>query len=177
MGDQRFHRPIIADIGIGGITAAIADWFQSGPKHEMGPAAKMGRFFLRLAENALRKHGAYGSLKSFELDEVLGCLSEFEPSKVYVVDRDQRVLDLVPRDGIAVPLLWDIESGPLEGKADVIICYNVIRTDAHPKRTIRHLAESLYPNGLLSVKVNGYDVSDLGSYGLERMGLHVHQKI
>ena len=174
MREDGIASPLIIDVGIGGITYAIADCFPRGPKEEMSPLDASKRFLLRLIDDYLRKHGSYGKLKHYELDEVRKLFLEFNPSGIVVVDNDDRVLDTVNGTKRVSKLKWDITSGPLPVTGDIVICYNTVQITSNPQRSLEHLMASVNGGGFLSL--NGINPSQNIHQGFSRMNGSLYRR-
>ncbi len=171
---RKLNKPVIMDIGPGGVIKFLSRYFPYGDKHEWNKSTKFKKFFLHLFESSLRKTGLF-KLKSYEIEEIIEIFKNFDYSKIYVLDNQEKVLEgvVLNSNRKIIPLNFDISSERIPYKADIIICYNVIQRTCSPKSSLENIVNSLNKNGLLSIDL-GNERLNPGEYGLKKISNYLY---
>lgn len=122
----------------------------------MGRGTKVWKYLLHQVESGLRKTNLF-SLRSYEVEEVVQMFVDLEPSAIYVVDKEPKVLEATPaRDGI-YSVKSDIASQPLPYGGDIVICYNTVQRSENPEDAFDHVCRAVNPGGLLSIDTGYFE--------------------
>lgn len=154
-----FCKPVIIDYGPGGVVDFLIDWFPKEEKHYWNEAEKLQRGIVKLAESVLRKTNLF-NLKTPELEEIVCVMQGLSPQRIYVVDKEKKVVDAVNRFAnelrLFVPIysqVLDVEESPFERTGDIVIAYNIVERTRNPATTLKHIAGTTNIGGLLSTTV------------------------
>ena len=166
--------PIIIDVGPGGLTRFLLDYFPSGKREYWTPMQKLRRGVLKLVDDFCRRNN-FVNLESSEPQEIADLFNDLQPQKIVVVDSQPKVIEavkrMVQRNGMSIPfdyIILDLLSERIPYKGDVVIAYNVAQIMPNPERTIETIANSVNIGGLLSldrdVELTGFRRIDRGLY-------------
>jgi hypothetical protein len=148
--------PFIIDVGPGGAVEFLFGLLPEGNVAYLGLFRCLQRGFVKLFETALRRVGSF-DLKTTEPEEISCAFQELSPREIYVVDKEQLVINavrrIVERNGLQVPISYnkeDIEKASPAQRGDVVIAYNVLQRTGNPARSLENLACAVIPGGILS---------------------------
>ncbi|MBI2658022.1 hypothetical protein HYX08_05000 [Candidatus Woesearchaeota archaeon] len=174
----QLQNPTIINVGPGGVVDFLFDYFPVGKMKGWTKKEKLAWQILRVVENTLRRAELF-DLRTSEPQEILNIFQELEPKQIYVVDREQKVLDAVKRLSFVreYPLLIDyalvnVANQPIPFKGDIVVAYRVAQRTSNPRKSLENIAESVNNGGLLSLnedfEVPGFRRLDSGLYVKER---------
>ena len=150
------HNPIIIDYGPGGAVDFLIDWLPEGGEEDWSTWDKLQRGVVKLAESALRKTNLF-SLETSEPEEIAYLLEDLSPQRIYVVDKERKVIDavrrMVERNGLPVLIGYhtlDIQNYKFEQQGDIVVAYNVIERTGNPAKSLDHIARTTRIGGLFS---------------------------
>ena len=180
------HTPTIMDIGPGGIVDFLLRQLPQGRKSDWSPRQKMQRGVVRLVEGVLRRTNIF-TLETSEPEEIARLFGDINPTCIYIVDINSKVIEAVKRiiEGKGLPYhfeyaLIDVSSHQIPYRADIVIAYNVIQRTKDWKASLNNIANSVRPGGLLSIRTGRNEKTrfldeNLHSFGRIDEGLY--QKI
>lgn len=172
--DLRLNKPVIIDYGPGGAVDFLLDWLPSGDKSEWNTLDKLQRVVVKLAESALRKTNLF-YLETSEPEEISYLFRDLSPERIYVVDKERKIIDavirMVERNGLPIPISYqvlDIKHYQFEQQGDIVVAYNIVQRTADPAKSLEHIARTTRIGGLLSTTVptapGGFEEKEVGLY-------------
>jgi SAM-dependent methyltransferase len=155
--EDRLSRPVIVDIGPGGMSG-IGRWLHPVGRSEAWNGAErvcrgLGRFVDNLARSLPFVH-----VSSPEMEAVYLASLALKPGKLVFVDLEERVLDagrrlarLLGREELFEFRQVDIVAAEIGLQADIVIAHTVLGRVADRAAGLKNLCAAVKPGGLLSV--------------------------
>ena len=172
--DLGLNNPVIIDYGPGGAVDFLIDWLPKKNKPDWNIWNKLQGGIVKLAESALRKTNLF-YLETYEPKEIAYLFQDLSPEKIYIVDKEKKVIDavkrMVERNGLPVPIIYqilDIQNYKFEQQGDIVVAYNIIQRTDYPAKSLEHIARTTKIGGLLSTTVptapDGFEEKEFGLY-------------
>lgn len=154
------HNPTILDYGPGGMVWFLADYLPKNDRTQWTEYLRLKNNLLKFTDSVLRKTGLF-SLETSEPKEIADLLQGLSPKQIYVLDKEERVIDAVKRisernklNTKIIPYLIDIDNEEFEQNiGDIVIAYNVVQRTKNPEKTLERIAKTTRIGGILSVNI------------------------
>ncbi len=150
--------PSIIDVGPGGIVNFLSKYLPSGRNADWNDYQKIQRGLIQLAERILRKTNLF-SLETSEPEEIARLFEDMCPACIHIIDTESRVIEAVQRmvERNELPCTFqyhqiDVSRDEIPYRAEIVVAYNIIQRTSDWKVSLGHIANSVKPGGLLSLR-------------------------
>ncbi|HAP00980.1 MAG TPA: hypothetical protein DCQ93_03545 [Bacteroidetes bacterium] len=149
--------PSIIHIGPGGAVGFMLKLLPPGQKSNWSITQKVKRCILKAMETTFRHTGLF-ELECAELLDLLYSLEELKPSKIYVFDKEDKVIraatKLSNQHGIKIPVngtILNIEKNGITNQGDIVVAYNVMNRAKDKVSCLKNIQSAVKQGGILSI--------------------------
>jgi|GEM_PF-2803100 hypothetical protein len=154
--ERGIYNPTIIEYGPGGAINFLMKLLPAGNKPDWSNTDKIQRGIVKIVESALRKTNLF-ELESSETLEIDRIFKELFPNKIYVIDKEQKVITSI-RHKIhnkefsthISGYIMDIQEQAFDKQGEIVIAYNIIQRTSNPEKTLENIANSTCVGGILS---------------------------
>ena len=155
--ESRFIRPVILDIGPGGISGIGRSLHPLGQNGTWNAAERWRRSSARFLDGLARTN-PLGRVTSPEAEELYLATLALKPSRLVLVDLQPRVLDagrrfarLVRREDLFEFRQLDVVHSEIGLTADIVVCFALLGRTSDAAAAQEHICAAVRPGGLLDM--------------------------
>jgi len=152
---KKMTEPEIINFGPGGSVNFMVRYLPSGRKADLS----LRQLGIRKFESLIRKTGLF-KLNTVEPKEILRIFQELSPKKMYVYDREKKVIRAVERmvknEVITVPVVAttkDMQKSSVDILGDIVVALNIVSRTRDKMSALANILFATKPGGLICINI------------------------